>query len=193
MYKGSQNNVIGDPNEGKLIIHEAIFACPELDDKPQKIEDVAMATASENDYVFCMFGINPKNQKTFAFTEDQKENFSKEYDTALLITDVYEFSRRVLKAAQDMNLEIEGDFVRYYNPLSDDIRRLIDLLQNGMRKIAFYKVDDYAYQQEYRFTVPYIAGKDHIEVDMKSISDISEICSTQEILSSHTIAAGSMC
>ncbi|MGN1158253.1 MAG: hypothetical protein ACI4TK_18940 [Agathobacter sp.] len=187
MYKDSHDNIIGDPNEGKLIVHEAIFHIPE-EEEPQVLKDVALSTVSENDFVFCMFGVNPNKHKTFMYTEEQRTKISEKYDTALLITNVYEFCRRVQSAARDVGLEIKGNFVQYYDPSSDDIRRMVDLLKNGMRSIAFHKVNDYAYQQEYRFSIPYIDGKEHIEIDIKDISDISEIFPADKIFNSFAIA-----
>lgn len=190
MYKDSHDNIIGDPNEGKLIIHEAILHIPEKAEV-QMLKDHALATSSENDYVFCMFGVNPQEHHTFRFTEEQRTKITEEYDTALLITDVYEFARRISCAAQRDGYEVEGKFVQYYDPSSDDVSRMVDLLNNGMRSIAFYKVNDYAYQQEYRFSIPYIDGKDHIEIDIGDISGISEIFSADKILSSLALTAAS--
>ena len=188
MYKDSHDNIVGDPNEGKLIIHDAILHIPEYAET-QLLKDVALPNASENDYVFCMFGVNPHEHHTFRFTEEQQTKITEEYDTALLITDVYEFARRVLCAAQRDGFELEGNFVQYYDPSSDDVSRLADLINNGMRRIAFYKVKDYAYQQEYRFSIPYIDGKEHIEIDINDISDISEIFPADKLLSSLAITA----
>ena len=190
MYKDSHDNIIGDPNEGKLIIHEAILHIPEKAEV-QMLKDHALATASENDYVFCMFGVNPQEHHTFRFTEEQRTKITEEYDTALLITDVYEFARRISRSSQRDGYEVEGKFVQYYDPSSDDVSRMVDLLNNGMRSIAFYKVNDYAYQQEYRFSIPYIDGKDHMEIDIGDISGISEIFSADKLLSSLAITAAS--
>jgi len=190
MYKDSHDNIIGDPNEGKLIIHDAIIHIPEIAEA-QKLKDVPLATASENDYVFCMFGVNPDEHHTFRFTEEQRTKITEEYDTALLITNVYEFPRRVFRAAQRDGYEIDGKFVQYYDPSLDDVSRMADLLINGMGSIAFYKVNDYAYQQEYRFSIPYVEGKDHIELNLEDISGISEIFPADKLLRSLAITPAS--
>lgn len=184
MYAESGDDTIGDPNEGKLIIHEAIMIVPEFGEE-QILHDYPMPTANENDFVFCMFGINPMKYDTFQFSEEQKKKLVGFDDTALLITDAHEFCRRVIAAAAEKNLEIESGFVNYYDETSDDTKRLADLVVNGVKNIVYYKTQKYKYQQELRFTVPNKTGEDFLEFNIGDISDISEVFTTEEILSAY--------
>ena len=72
MYKNCKDNVVGDPYEGKLVVHNAVFQCEELGVN-EVLKDCPISTANENDFVFCMFGVNPDKYQSFKFTEDQKQ------------------------------------------------------------------------------------------------------------------------
>ena len=182
MYEKYGDDTIGDPNEGKLIIHDAVLKIDELGIE-ERVTDHAVATVNENDFVFCMFGVNPNKYDKFLFTEEQKQRLIGFDDTALLITDVYEFARRIKNAAEKRNLQIAGNFVNYYDETANDIQIFIDLIAKGTENIVFHKTKKYEYQQEYRFTIQNKTGEDHLELDIGDISDISEVFTTEEIFS----------
>ncbi len=182
MYEKYGDDTIGDPNEGKLIIHDAVLKIEELGIE-ERVTDHAVATVNENDFVFCMFGVNPNKYDKFLFTEEQKQRLIGFDDTALLITDVYEFARRIKNAAEKRNLQISGNFVNYYDETANDIQIFIDLIAKGTKNIVFHKTKKYEYQQEYRFTIQNKTGEDHLELDIGDISDISEVFTTEEIFS----------
>ncbi len=184
MYKNCKDIVIGDPNEGKLFVHDAILQNEELGIH-EVLKDYAVATNDENDFVFCMFGVNPNKHHTFRFTEEQKQKLISFDDTVLLITDVYEFCRRIKNAATEKNLIIKSNFVDYYD--DNDASRFISLLVNGTENIVFHKRKEYSYQQEYRFTIPNHTGADHLELDIGNITSISKIISTKELLNSYMV------
>ncbi len=186
MYANSKDNTIGDPNEGKFLVHSATLCVPAAG-VYKSIQDCLLSTCNEDDYVFCLFGINPQKHSLFTFSDEQKKELIKFGDTALLITDAYELCKRVSKAAKDRNFEIAGDFVQYYDPEADDASRLAQLVVEGMKNIVFHKTNNYAYQQEYRFTIANNTGDDHIILEIGSIEDISEVFSTEDILNSKTI------
>ena len=181
MYRDAQDNVIGDPNEGKLVIHEAVMFI-EGSSRPQVIHDQALSTAGENDFVFCMYGVNSEKRATSAFSEEFKCEIQKKYDTALLVTDQQQFFNRVAQKVLADSLDMKGDFVQYYDPQSDDVGRLLSLLKGGMHRIGFFKTNNYAYQQEYRFAMPNPQKSDHYELNIGSIKDISQILPITEAL-----------
>ena len=78
-------------------------------------------------------------------------------------------------------MEVKDGFVQYYDPLVDDVGRVVSLLKNGMRNIVFHKTIDYKYQQEYRFTVQNTTGEDFLDFDIHNISDISRKITKSEI------------
>ena len=184
MYKNSKDNVIGDPYEGKLIIYDAIIQIPELGIN-EVVKDSAFSTANENDFVFCMFGVNPNKHCSFQFTGEQKQKLINFDDTALLIIDVYEFCKRIKNAAIARNLVVKSGFVDYYDETVDDVGRLLKLVVNGMENIVFHKIKDYSYQQEYRFTIQNSTGAACLELNIGDISSISEVFTTTEMLNSH--------
>lgn len=187
MYAKSNDNVIGDPYEGKLIVHNAVLQIEKLGTN-QVIKDFAFPTANENDFVFCMFGVNSGKHHSFTFNEEQKQKLAGCGDTALLITDVSEYFKRIKKAADANNLEITSGFVDYYDENVDDIGRLLSLVTKGIRNIVFNKVKDYSYQNEYRFTTPNFIGDRIKELDIGNIEDISEVFTTKELLNSYMVS-----
>lgn len=182
IYKNAQDNTVGDPYEGKLVVHDAFIQIPELNIS-KVVSDYAFSTANENDFVFCMFGVEPDAQGSFLFSKEQKEKLIGFDETALLITDTYEFCRRIMKAAQTKCLNINSQFVRYYDKSSDDAGRLVSLCSGGIKNIVFYKPKEYSYQQEYRFTISNQTGDDHLELNIGDISDISTVLATSDMLS----------
>ena len=179
-YNKYGDKTIGDPNEGKFIIHDAILKIPELGIN-QKVKDQAFATANENDFVFCLFGINPNKYSSFNFTEEQKQKLMGFHDTALIITDVHEFSRRMYDAANSLGLKMTSGFVSYYDETVDDVVRLCNLVCKGIESIVYYQTKDYSYQQEYRFSIPNNIGKDYEELQIGDISGITLEVKTEEL------------
>lgn len=175
------NNVVGDSFEGMFHINEANFVLSETGESI-KITDELMMTSASNDYVYCMFGINPYNNN-FTFTEEQKETIKTFGDTALLILDKDEFFKRIRNAALKENYEIYGGFVHYYDEEKDSVNLILSLL-SGIQNIAFWKRKAYAYQQEFRFLIHMPSGeKDHLELNIGNIRDISKVYKTSDILS----------
>ena len=100
--------------------------------------------------------------------------------------DVYEYCRRIFENAQKNGYQIQSNFVNYYDETNSDIQRMIDLYKKGLENVVFQKRKKYAYQQEYRFTIPYIENVDHIEFNIGDISDISEVFETRTLFNSVT-------
>jgi len=182
MYAECGDDTIGDPNEGKVIIHDAMFVSEEMG-LCEQVTDQPIATVNENDFVFCMFGVNPNKHDKFLFSEEQKQKLIGFDDTAMIVTDVYEFCRRIAKAAEKRNLKISSGFVNYYDETVDNVNLYINLITKGTENIVFHKTKKYEYQQEYRFTIPNNTGDDYLELDIGDISDITEVFSTEEMFS----------
>lgn len=181
MYANSGDEIIGDPHEGRLYIHCASIFLPESDEL--KIRDEALPTVSENDFVFCMFGIIPSNLGVFRFTEEQKSKLAETYDTALIIKDQNEFIKRINSQAKANGINIKYDFVKYYDESFDEASRLCSILERGIDSVAFYKRNKYAYQQEYRFVVKNRdANQLYYEMNIGDISDISEQLPSIDVL-----------
>ncbi len=178
----NSNNVVGDSFEGMFHINEANFVLSDTGES-FKITNQLMMTSAANDYVYCMFGINPYGN-SFTFTEEQKEIIKTFGDTALLILDRDEFFKRIRNAALEENYEIYGGFVHYYDEAKDSVDLSLSLL-SGIQNIAFWKRKAYAYQQEFRFLIHMPNGeKDHLELKIGDIHDISKVYKTSDILNS---------
>lgn len=162
-------------------INEATIYFPDTGETVA-VNDDLLKTSESNDFVFCMFGVNPKKEK-FRFTDKQKEKMLSFGDTALIVLDHDEFIRRVKVAAEQAGYKVYFKPVQYYDPTIDGGNMLISLLA-GMWNIAFWKRDSYTYQQEVRFVfTPGDENIDHIELDIGDISDITAIISAKSALS----------
>jgi len=178
--KRTGETVVGDMNEGRIPIHNAYLVNPETNETI-KIQDTSVECDIHDCFAYCMFFINPHNGD-FAFTEKQKEKFSSFGDTALLITNQYEFIKRIDNRIKEMGLSLYQQSINYYNPNEDSANLWLSLMK-GMYNIAFWKNRDYAYQQEYRFLVKNDTIKDdHIIVDIGNIEDISTVIKTSQLL-----------
>ena len=172
---------VGDKYEAMIHINEATIYFPDTGEKVT-VNDDLIKTSESNDFVFCMFGVNPNAEK-FTFTDKQKEKMLSFGDTALIVLDYDEFIRRVKVAAEKAGYKVYFQPVQYYDPTVDDGNMLISLLA-GMWNIAFWKRNSYTYQQEMRFV--FTPGKeniDHIELDIGDISDITTIIPAKSALS----------
>ena len=178
---------IGDDYEAVFHINEAVAHITPIDGGSTTmapINNELMKTAHMNDFVFCMFGINP-NVNNFTFSEEQKEKMLEFGDTALIITDSDEFYKRIQSALKVKGIPLERafcGFVKYYDESVDSVNVIVDLMR-GMHNVAFQKRKDYAYQQEFRILVfNDDVAKRNIELDIGDISDISEVVSSKVAL-----------
>lgn len=181
LYNKYGDKTIGDPNEGKFFIHDGIFKNLETGEI-EYIKDCYFPTANENDFVFCLFGINPQKYTSFIFSEEQKQKLLNFHDKTLLITDVKEFMKRMYNAANKQGLKLTNGFVNYYDTTIDDVNYLLNLVTIGTESIVYYKTNDYAYQQEFRFAIPNTTGTAFIDLQIGDISDITQKFTTEQVL-----------
>lgn len=182
LYEMKPDEFIGDPCEGKIFISEKLDAQFIVPEKGifQNLKDVAISTPSEDDFVFCMFSVNPQKNDEFRFTEEQREKIIGTYDTALIITDVYEYFKRIRKKALSEGIDITGGFVKYYDECIDTPQLFLNLM-SGMEKVVYYKRKKYSIQQEYRFTVPNPRKDICFEFNIGDISDISVAMPSKDV------------
>lgn len=182
LYEMKGDEFIGDPCEGKIFISEKLNAQFIVPEKGifQNLKDVAISTPSEDDFVFCMFGVDPNEYTEFKFSEEQREKIISTYDTALLITDVYEYFKRIKQKAVSEGIDIAEGFVKYYDECIDTPQLFLNLM-SGMEKVVYYKRKKYSIQQEYRFTVPNPRKDMHFEFNIGDISDISVAMPSKDV------------
>jgi hypothetical protein len=187
------DTIVGDAGEARWHINDAIMTVTPVlggETKMEKLNDVWFDTIHSDDYVFCLFGVNPYKHDAFEYTQEQKEKIAEFGDTALIITDFPELCRRIINAAERDGFAVKGAFVQYYDETVDDANRIISLMLD-MRNIAFQKRKQYAYQQEYRFLLtPKNDDKaEHIVLDIGNIEDISMTFKTADVLRSRIESA----
>lgn len=171
---------VGDSFEGMFHVVEGKLIFPD-EGEVIELNNELIKTSYSDGFVFCLFGVKP-SATNFEFTEDQIREITGFGDTALLIVDVPEFERRVVKAAKDAGFEIYKGFVRYYDEKTDSGDMIISLL-SGMHNVAYWKRKMYEYQQEYRFFAYSESDKrDHLELEIGDISDISLTMKTSSML-----------
>ena len=179
LYEKSGDENIGDPNEGMLYFNNGQIV---IDNCCQDLNHSIMHTATEDDFVYCMFGIS---DVPFSFSEENYKLWKNQYDTALIIKDTYEFKRRMVLAAKKQGVELQGGFVNYYSPDDNEIRPLLLSLTTGKNvSTAFYKRNKYSYQKEYRFRAENPNHIDHFELQVEDIHDISIALPVERIMNS---------
>lgn len=174
------DNEIGDAYEAMLHINEAYIQIPDTGETVKAI-DKLISTAHSNDYIFCMFGVYPKVDG-FAFSKEQKQKLLSFGNTALIIKDSAEFIKRVKEAAQEQGYKCKFEAVQYCDSSYDNVNQLISITRD-LADIAFWKRAFYKYQQEVRFS--FFDGdmsRDHLEIEIGDISDISEILPSAKVL-----------
>lgn len=137
---------------------------------------------NSSNFVFYMFYI-PNEHSNFQFGDKQKERLARFGDTALIIKDVGEFIRRTANAAVKEGFELHHREVFYYDEKQEVTIEMMDLLTKGMYNISFFKREMFQHQQEYRLAINMgKTEKDHIELQIGDISDISAQVSTEQML-----------
>lgn len=177
--------IVGDSFEAMFHVNKGKFKLSDVEEEIE-IDDKLITTSASNDYVYCMFGVNPYSD-SFTFTSEQKESIKTFGDTALLILDKDEFFNRIRMVALKENYEIYGGFVRYYDEKEDSANLILSLL-SGIHNIAFWKRKKYIYQQEFRFLIhAQNCEKEHLELNIGDIRDISKVFKTSEILNAKVV------
>ncbi len=142
----------------------------------------ALKQENSSNFGFCMFYISNEHAK-FQFSDKQKERLVRFGDTALIIKDVGEFIRRATNAASKEGFELHHREVYYYDEKQEVTIEMMDLLTKGMYNISFFKREKFRHQQEYRLAVNMEkTERDHIELQIGDISDISVQVSTEQML-----------
>ena len=184
----TSDSLVGDATEALWHINEATMMVTPVSDGDARVDelrDTWFKTVHSDDFVFCMTGVNPNQHRSFEFTPKQKDEMLGFGDVALLITDVYEFCRRILKTTDALGYKVTSNFVNYYDERIDEFNRTISMMYD-MRNIAFQKRKCYAFQQEYRFMITpnSIIKEDFIMLEIGDIRDISAVYKTEHVLKS---------
>lgn len=182
---------VGDYLDGLMHIHDGYILFDDEEPQVQKLDNIGLNTVYSNDYCYCFYGMNNSNYQD-RFTDEQKLNFSEMGDTALIILDYGKFIQRVLDAAKKHNYEVYGGFVRYYNPEIDSFNVEGLIKEDGLKMISLLKRNKYQYQQEFRIVIHAPnEKKNHIELEIGDISDISKKVESKKILNAKILPSKS--
>lgn len=118
-------------------------------------------------HIFCIYGIKSEIINSGPFISADLIQFG---DSALIITDIDEFIKRINNKLKLLKFNCKMGFVKYYDPT-----------KNHMNLTAFDKPDYYEYQNEIRLLV---MGHPEptLEIEIGSISDISVIVDSNDLL-----------
>ena len=114
----------------------------------------------------------------YKFTQEQLEKMPDFGEYALIIKNGDEFVERVKKGMLNQGIGFSRDFVQYYS--SNNLEHLKQVQEDNSR-IAFWKRQKYAYQQEYRW-LAHTEVDDFLSIDIGDISDITELIKTTDLL-----------
>ena len=142
--------------------------------------------------VFCMFIYDYRNHTNeeqtgdilkvrYEFTEEQLKKMPNFGEYVLLIKNGDEFVERVKKGMLNAGIGYTRDFVKYYG--FNNIEHIRQVQKDNSR-IAFWKREKYAYQQEYRF-LAHTEVDDFLSIDIGDISDITELVKTTDLLNTY--------
>jgi len=174
------DDVIGDAFEGQLHVQSGSIHIPSLN-QVVPLDDQLLRTSIEDAYAFCLFSI--PEAPAFAFSALQNEKLPTFGDSALVITDRDEFVRRLFNRLAEEGYRVLFGNVSYYDPTTDNVAYFVNLIRNGIESVAFNKRSVFAYQQEFRIVaISKDKQQDHISVNIRDISDISEIIPVERLL-----------
>lgn len=142
--------------------------------------------------VFCMFMFDYRNhveeeltgdiaKVRYQFTEEQLSRLPNFGSHVLLIKDGNEFVERVKNGLLNAGYGYTRDFVQYHD--GNILQHMQEVAKDDMR-IAFWKRQKYAYQQEYRI-LAHVQVEDHLCVDIGDLSDITQLVPTSDLLKTY--------
>lgn len=170
------NTVVGD-------IYENCTVSNAYETPSGKPCEFILKNAYSKSYAYCLYGTCIDQESGIKF--EQKEKLKTFGNMALCIYNTDEFLRRVEKAALKEQYELFTDWIMYYDQKQPNT---IEMMNNMIlhNTEAFLKRDDYFYQKEYRIVINQKYDEncsDHIELNIGSIKDISEVVKTEDLLS----------
>lgn len=193
LEKNTDDEDIGDKYDGHLILKDAKITVYSYD-TGELVTQFDAPTASMNlGYlkcpVFCMFMFDYRNHTEenlrgdtltvqYQFTEKQLSKMSKFGSHALIIKNGEEFMKRVKNGLQNNGYGYTRDLVQYYD--GNTFEHMKEISENDMR-IAFWKRQKYAYQQEYRI-LAHAQTEDYLSIEIGDLRDITELVQAKDLL-----------
>lgn len=196
LEKNTDDEDVGDAYDGQMVLQNVKISLYTVDTHEFVAQFDAPVTSLNLGYlecpVFCMFMFDYRNYVDehldgdnltvrYQFAEEQLIKMSNFGDSVLIIKNGDEFISRVKKGLLDAGYGYTRDYVQYYG--FNDLEHLKQVQKDNSR-IAFWKRDRYAYQQEYRLLIhDYV--DDFLSVDIGDISDITDLLKTEDLLNTY--------
>ena len=193
LEKATSDESIGDMYDGQVMLQDVNLSMYTIDTN-ELVGKIKAPTVSMNlGYlkcpVFCMFIFDYRNHTSeerqgdilkvqYKFTQEQLEKMPDFGEYALITKNGDEFVERVKKGMLNQGIGFSRDFVQYYS--SNNLEHLKQVQEDNSR-IAFWKRQKYAYQQEYRW-LAHTEVDDFLSIDIGDISDITELIKTTDLL-----------
>ena len=196
LEKTTDDEDVGDKYDGQMVLQDVKISMYTIDTNEFIAQFDAPAASMNLGYlecpVFCMFMFDYRNHVEeqlegelltvkYQFTEEQLAKMPNFGDSVLIIKNGDEFIKRVKKGLLDAGYGFTRDHVQYYG--FNNMEHLKQVQKDNSR-IAFWKRDKYAYQQEYRILIHYFVD-DFLSVNIGDISDITDLLKTEELLNTY--------
>lgn len=193
LEKGTSDENVGDMYDGQMLLRDVKISMYSVDTNRFLGQIIAPKASMNLGYlkcpVFCMYMFDYRNHTSeelngnilkvrYQFTEEQLEKLPNFGTHALIIKNGNEFVDRVKNGLLANNIGYTRDSVQYY--ACNNLEHLKQVNGDNSR-IAFWKRDKYAYQQEYRF-LAHTEVDDFLSINIGDISDITELISMDELL-----------
>ncbi|MGN1004901.1 MAG: hypothetical protein ACI4O8_00160 [Aristaeellaceae bacterium] len=117
----------------------------------------------------------------YQFTKEQLSRLPNFGSHVLLIKNGNEFVERVKNGLLNAGYGYTRDFVQYHD--GNILQHMKEIAKDDMR-IAFWKRQKYAYQQEYRI-LAHAQVEDHLCVDIGDLSDITQLLPISDLLKTY--------
>lgn len=196
LEKTTDDEDVGDKYDGQMVLRDVKISMVTVDTNELVAQFNAPSASRNLGYlgcpVFCMFMFDHRNHVDeqlagdvltikYQFTKEQLERIHNFGDSVLIIKNGNEFIKRVKDGLLKSGYGFTRDHVQYYG--FNNIEHLKQVQKDNLR-IAFWKRDKYAYQQEYRFLIhDYV--EDNLSIDIGDISDITDLLKTEELLNTY--------
>ena len=196
LEKTTDDEDVGDKYDGQMVLQDVKITIHDYKTgdfvAQMDAPEASMNLGYLNCPVFCMFLFDYRNHTDeeligdtvkvrYQFSDEQLSRLPNFGSHVLLIKNGDEFLRRVQEGLLKEGYGYTRDLVQYYD--GNILQHMQEIAKDGMR-VAFWKRQKYAYQQEYRI-LAHAQVDDHLCVKIEDLSDITELIRTEDLLKTY--------